>query len=114
MGAAWGPVFMALDARIKAGAFLAGGLYTFRQLPESEAIHFAPRAHQPVLMVNGRNDFGFPLETSQRPLLRLLGAPEKDKRHVVVEDAGHVVPRQAFIKEILDWLDRYLGPVKTK
>jgi len=64
-------------------------------------------------MLNGRDDYVFPLETSQLPLFRLLGAPEKDKRHVVL-DGGHCPPRLPLIKEMLDWLDRYLGPVKTK
>jgi len=78
-----------------------------------EPVNFAPRAKMPVLMLNGRNDFLFPIESSQLPLFRLLGAPEKDKRHVVF-DSGHVPPRQPLIREILDWLDKYLGPVKTK
>lgn len=56
----------------------------------------------------------FPVETSQAPLFQLLGTPAEDKRHVVFEDAGHVPPRIAVIREILDWLDRYLGPVGTR
>jgi hypothetical protein len=40
-----------------------------------------------------------------------LGTPEKDKRHVVFE-SGHVPPADMLIKEVLDWLDRYLGPVR--
>lgn len=113
MGGPWGAIFMALDQRIRVGVFLAGGLRSDRPPPESDGIHFAPRVRQPVLMVNGRNDHGFPLETAQRPLFRLLGAPENDKRHLVF-DTGHVVPRQIFIREILEWLDRYLGPVNTR
>ena len=50
----------------------------------------------------------------QKPLFRLLGTPEKDKRHFVFE-GGHIAPRiEPIIKEILDWLDRYLGPVRTR
>ena len=33
------------------------------------------------------------------------------KRHVLY-DTGHHVPRSEMIKETLNWLDRYLGPVK--
>ncbi len=85
---------------------------TERLPPEVEAINFAPRAKMPVLMLNGRYDFESPVETSQLPLFRLLGAPEKDKRHVLF-DSGHVLsPKTQVIKEILDWLDRYPGPVK--
>ena len=62
-------------------------------------------------MVNGRYDFFFPTETSQKPMFSLLGTPPKDKRHVVFE-AGHVPPNDLMIKEVLDWLDQYQGPVR--
>ena len=65
----------------------------------------------PVLMLNGRYDHFFPVESSQIPLFRLLGTPEKDKKHVIY-DTGHAPPRKDFIRETLDWLDKYLGPVK--
>jgi hypothetical protein len=55
----------------------------------------------------------FPLETSQIPMFRLLGAADTDKRHVVLE-GGHVAFNQDVIREVLGWLDRYLGPVKTR
>jgi hypothetical protein len=51
------------------------------------------------------------VETSQRPMFELLGAPAEHKRHVIYE-AGHVVPRDQLVQETLDWFDRYLGPVK--
>jgi hypothetical protein len=38
----------------------------------------------------------------------LLGASAKDKRHVVA-DSGHVPPNDLLAKELLEWLDRYLG-----
>ena len=66
------------------------------------------------MIIGGRHDFIQSVEMSQMPLLRLMGAPEKDKRLALFE-TGHVVyPGPDVIKEILDWLDRYLGPVKTK
>jgi hypothetical protein len=37
--------------------------------------------------------------------------PKGNKRRVVY-DTGHDIPRNEMIKETLDWLDRYLGPVK--
>jgi eukaryotic-like serine/threonine-protein kinase len=66
----------------------------------------------PTLLITGLRDFENPVEQSQRFLFRLLGAPAADKRHVVL-DSGHVVPRQPTMREVLDWLDRYLGPVTT-
>jgi hypothetical protein len=41
------------------------------------------------------------------------GDPNEQKRLVIFE-AGHIIPRNQLIKETLDWLDRYLGPVKRK
>ena len=107
------PILSAVDGRIKAGAHIGLGLRGRDFPPEYNAIHFAPRAKEPTLLIGGRYDFIGPVETSQRPLLNLLGAPEKDKR-LVLFDTGHVVyPGPEMIKEVLDWFDRYLGPVKT-
>ena len=54
-----------------------------------------------------RYDFTYPLEM-QLGLFRLLGTPTGDKRHIVYE-SSHVIPRNERTKEMLDWLDRYLG-----
>jgi hypothetical protein len=48
-------------------------------------------------------------ETSQRPLMKLLGTPDADTRHVIFE-AGHLpLPRAEVVRETLAWLDRYQG-----
>ncbi len=112
LGAAMGPRLIAVEPRFKTGLLLQGGFFE-KVPPEVDALHFAPRVKIPILMINGRDDFLFPLENSQTPLFRLLGTPEKEKRHVLVA-SGHVItPLQTAIKEVLDWLDRYLGPVKA-
>jgi hypothetical protein len=50
--------------------------------------------------------------TSARPLLNSLGTPKQDKK-LVLFDGGHVPPLDSkLMKEMLDWLDRYLGPVR--
>ena len=59
-------------------------------------------------MVNGRYDFDLPVDLSQKPMLRLFGAPDKDKRHAIF-DAGHIPPKEFIVREVLDWFDRYLG-----
>ena len=38
----------------------------------------------------------------------MLGTPPQHKRHVIFEDAGHVPPRIGVIREVLQWLDKYL------
>ena len=100
------------EQRLKAAVFLGCGLGFDRRLPEADPFNFLLRFQVPTLMANGRFDFLFPVETSMRPMFRLLGAPEQDKR-LFLRDGGHVAPNlQMMIKETLDWFDRYLGPVK--
>jgi predicted esterase len=110
---AWeGPRLIALEKRLKAAVLLGGGLHTTKKyLPEVDPLNFVPRVTIPILMINGRYDFMYPVDTSQLPMFRLLGTLQRDKRHVLFE-TGHVPPRTEFIKETLDWLDRYLGPVR--
>jgi len=111
MGADFALPIVALEPRLKAAILLAGGLDTQVRPPEIEPLNFLPRIKIPVLLLAGRNDFYYPVETSQDPLFELLGTPPEHKRHVVFEGAGHVPPRLEVIREILNWLDRYLGPV---
>ena len=84
------PVMSAIDGRIKAGAHLGTGFFPRSVPPEYDPLHFAPRAKEPTLILGGRYDFLLPVDACQRPMLRLLGAPEKDKR-LVLFDRGHVV-----------------------
>ena len=64
---------------------------------------------KPVLMVNGRYDYTFPLDTS-KTLFNMLVTPAAEKRHVVL-DTPHDVSQQhaALVREVLGWLDHYLG-----
>jgi dipeptidyl aminopeptidase/acylaminoacyl peptidase len=111
LGAQLGPVYLAIEPRLKTGVLLSGGFETWTIPPETDPVNFAPRVRQPVLMVNGREDFDLPYDTAQVPMFNMLGTAPADKRHAVLE-GGHLPPRpQAVFKEILDWLDRYLGPV---
>ncbi|HXI21913.1 MAG TPA: dienelactone hydrolase family protein, partial [Gemmatimonadales bacterium] len=109
-GARLGPLLVTLEPRIKVAVLYVGGLKLARSLPEVDPFNFAPRVHIPVLMLNGRYDFWFPVKTSQDPLYRLLGTPADAKRHVVY-DGSHFVPRVALVRDVTDWLDRWLGPV---
>ena len=110
-GASLGLILTALEDRFGASVFVAGGLDSSRPPREVDKFHFLPRIRTPTLMLAGRIDFIYPVETSLEPMYRLLGTPEKDKK-LVLFDSGHIVPRLPMIKEILDWLDHYLGPVQ--
>ena len=114
-GLSWGsfaaPIALAVEPRINAAVLNVGGFSNVRFLPEADSINFAPRVRVPVLMLNGEHDIVFPLETAQKPLFDLLGTAPPHKRHYRTP-AAHAVPRNEVIKETLDWLDRYLGPVR--
>jgi pimeloyl-ACP methyl ester carboxylesterase len=116
-GADFGPIVLAAESRFKTGILQGGGLdlsESNRTLPgEVQPINFLPHVKIPILMMNGKDDFLSPLEQSQIPMFRLLGTPAKHKRHVVFE-SGHSVPLPELIKEVLAWLDHYLGRVKPK
>jgi len=107
-----GMIIPAVEPRINANILYLGGFYaTSAALPEAHAVNYISRVRTPTLMLNGKYDIGFPLETNVRPAFKLLGTPEKDKK-LVVYDSDHYVPKKELIKESLDWLDRYFGPVK--
>lgn len=110
-GAYLGNIFPAVESRIRMAVLLAGGFDFAKKMPEVDELNFAPRVKVPTLLVDGRYDGFFPLETSQNVMFRFLGTPEKDKRHAVL-DGGHIPPYDQMVKEILDWLDKYQGRVK--
>jgi dienelactone hydrolase len=109
-GAAMGPIYVAVEPRFKTCVFVVGGFYLQHSAPEVDAFNFAPHVTVPVLLLNGRFDFFYPMETSQRPMFESFGVPDAQKRRVIY-DTGHNIPRADLIRETVDWLDRYLGPV---
>ena len=111
LGAGYGPRLIAVDRRFKTAILASGGMYDHPP-PEVNVWNFLPRVRIPVLMLNGRDDFIFPVETHQRPFFEALGTKEPDKVFRQY-DGGHanLLTRPDLIKEILDWLDKYLGPV---
>ena len=113
MGSAHAAILAAVEERIKACVLLDGGFYFFPVPAEIDQLNYVPHLRQPTLMINGRYDFIFPYQTAQVPMFRLLATPGKDKRHVVFETAHDVsVMRHEMIREVLAWLERYLGRVE--
>ena len=110
-GADLGSIMLAVENRLKAAVLVSGGCDTEKELPEADPMNFAPHVTIPTLMMNGKYDFTDPLDTCQEPIFRALGTSPHDKHHIIF-DSGHAVPDVAKMKETLDWLDRYLGPVK--
>ena len=116
-GSSWGgwlaPLYLGQDMRFKVAVLRLAGLPTFPMASPFDPINFVPRVKIPVLLFNGKYDYLFPHETSQKPFFDALGSPAEDKRHVLFETAHSTHGfRTEMIKETLDWLDRYLGPVE--
>lgn len=111
LGGRLGAMALAIEKRFKAGVLWAGGFRSGQTLPEIDEINYAPRVTTPILMLNGRDDFTFPVSTSQLPMFAGLGTPARDKQHLLY-DGGHIFPFARIMKDTLDWLDKYLGPVK--
>ena len=104
---------VAVESRFKAVVLLSGGLPGIRHPAEAEPINFAPHITAPTLMLNGRDDFIFPLETVAKPLFALLGTPA-DRKRLAVHDGGHLPPLNDLIRDVLGWFDQYLGPVTPR
>ncbi|MBN1273020.1 MAG: protein kinase [Candidatus Aminicenantes bacterium] len=110
-GGGWpGQLIPAVEDRLKACIILGGGLHNLGR-PEINPINYVSRVKTPFLIISGKYDANFVYETSSKPLFDLLGTPAEHKEHKLYE-TDHIAPRNEFIKEILAWLDRYLGPVK--
>jgi dienelactone hydrolase len=102
-GGSMGAIVPAVEKRIKVSALIWAGLWLQRVLPEVDPVHYLPRIHSPVLMLSGRYDYIFPHEYSQIPFFTLLGTPKEDKKIQLFE----------YAKEMLAWLDKYLGPINV-
>lgn len=117
VGISWGAgsrlVFSAVDDRYKAVVYLGGGIdeRVKPTLPEADNVNFAPYVLVPKLLINGRSDEEHPWYTRGLPLWNLLTEP---KELLLVDGGGHVVPLEARIPAINDFLDRTLGRVGAR
>ena len=112
-GAYIGPLLTAVEPRFDVSILVAGGLYPIREgwPPADVPQNFAPRSTVPTLMINGKADFQAPVETNIQPMFDMLGTTAEHKRLALL-DGGHVpASPNEVIREVLDWLDLYLGPV---
>jgi len=120
VGTSWGSTFapriLSQDRRFKAAVLMDGGFSQETEiLPEIDIFNYVPRVTLPTLMVSGNGDFIFPVETGQKPYFERLGTSPEHKRHVVLVGGHFIVAQQRsqVVREVLDWLDRYVGPVNT-
>lgn len=110
-GASYGLPLVATEPRLSVAVLLSGGMPPQglgSEISLIDPLNHAPRIKIPVLMINGRYDYVFPLESQQR-LFDLLGTPAGEKRYVVLPSGHGSPPRADLLRETLGWLDRYLG-----
>ena len=107
-GGALGATIPAVEPRIKVVVLDGAGFLMQHYLPEVDPLNFAPRVRQPVLVLNGKYDAIFPLDTSLQPMFRAFGTPVGKKR-LVLFDSGHVVPYSSLVQETIAWLDANLN-----
>jgi dienelactone hydrolase len=108
-GGIMGAMIPAVEDRLNTAIILAGGLDDVG-LPEVKMVNYVPRITIPVLMMNGKYDTIIGYENSARPMFQLLGTPEEHKK-IEAFPTDHIPPKPEYVREILDWLDRYFGPV---
>jgi dienelactone hydrolase len=111
-GSSWGGlmggIIPAVEDRLKVNILIVGGF-----AGPSEMVSTVSRIKIPTLMLNGKYDASFPLESSVLPFYNFLGTPEKDK-NLIIYETDHYVQRNDMIKEVLAWCDKYMGPVRPK
>ncbi|MDP9177093.1 MAG: dienelactone hydrolase family protein, partial [Gemmatimonadota bacterium] len=111
-GGRLGAINLAVERRLKTAVLYLPGLNFSPRRKEVDDFNYLPHVHQPTLIMSGRYDDVFPLETAALPFVQRLGVPTADKRHRIYP-TQHFLPREEMIRETLDWLDRYLGKVSS-
>jgi dienelactone hydrolase len=108
-GGTLGAIIPAVENRLQTTIILGGGLLGIGR-SEVNQINYITRVKTPTLMLHGKYDTVIPYETAIKPMFDLLGTPA-DRKVLKLYDTDHIPPSNEFMKEILAWLDRYLGPV---
>jgi formylglycine-generating enzyme required for sulfatase activity/dienelactone hydrolase len=102
----------AIEERIKATIVMGGGFSSASRsagIAEWSLFNFTPRVKVPVLMLSGRYDFAYPLETIAKPLFQLFGTPDKDKHHKIYDTGHSIWNKNEWKRDALDFLDQYFG-----
>ena len=100
-GASIAPVLLVEEPRFRAAVLISGGYQPSRFMPEIESRQYTGHVQIPVLMINGLYDSVHPVESSQMPMYRHLGSPDKQIKHF--ED-GHITAIDESVKFADEWL----------
>ena len=108
-------IISAVEDRLKLNLINTGGMRGFdyggKIYPMVDPINYVTRVKIPTLMLNGKFDMIYQYDKVVKPMYDYLGTPEEDKL-LITYPTDHFVPKKDLIKETLNWLDRYFGPVK--
>jgi formylglycine-generating enzyme required for sulfatase activity len=108
-GATAGVILTALETRYRSVMFIGTGIEPeeITDAPAASRINFAPRIAAPKLMLQGRYDEVAPLESTAKPMFRLLREPKR----LEVFEGGHAAPLNVYVPTVTKWMDETLGPV---
>ena len=76
-------------------------------------MNYIGRVKQPILALAGEYDTLQNPETHITPAFELFGTPD-DLKKLIYYKTDHIPPKTDMIREVLGWLDEYLGPVNWK
>jgi hypothetical protein len=67
-------------------------------------------------MINGEDEFGFVSQNSELPMYTTLGTPDEHKKHILYPGGHSIYSKfhEEIDKDILGWLDQYLGPISGR
>ncbi len=102
------PPILAMEPRFTATVLIVAGLKMERARAEVDPVNFLPRVRVFLIMLDGRHDYFFPVETSQKPFFEYLGTPKEHRRWVVYPEA-HNVPRPSGARDWTTCISRYLS-----
>ena len=95
MGATIAPIVLAVERRFKTAILVVRRVADDASPAGKRPDQLRAARRPPVLMLNGRDDFTFPVESSQEPLFHLLGTPP-------AEQAARRVRRRTRISLLTD------------
>jgi alpha-beta hydrolase superfamily lysophospholipase len=111
-----GTILPAIEERLAANVICLAGMglnfWPVINRAEMNPVNYVGRVKIPTLLLSGKHDPLYPLEASAKPLFSLLGTP-KDQKHHEIYESDHLIQKNLVIKEVLWFLDKYLGPVRT-
>lgn len=106
-----GPIACSIDPRFEVAIYVNGGVKPGAVETVQDTVNFAPRATQPALMLNGIEDHIFPVNSSQKPMFELLGAP-RDKKEYLLLGIGHNVEPTIIAEQVDRFLLKHIGGVQ--